>query len=171
MEGLWYALCNIDLLGRASLEELTSIPDIGEVIAQSILDYFATEANRQLLSDLQALGLPLKRLPEEEPHPVNEHAAIAGKTFVISGVFSQHSREEYKALIESLGGKVGSSISSKTSYVLAGENMGPSKLAKATDLGIQILSEADFLALIGEGEVASPSSVPTSLFPDEEAIS
>lgn len=162
---------DINSLGRASLEELTSIPDIGEVIAQSILDYFATEANRQLLSDLQALGLPLKRLPEEEPRPVNEHAAIAGKTFVISGVFGQHSREEYKALIESLGGKVGSSISSKTSYVLAGENMGPSKLAKATDLGIQILSEADFLTLIGEGEVALLPSVPTSLFPDEEAIS
>ena len=162
---------DIDSLGEASLEELTAIPDIGEVIAESILDYFATEANRQLLSDLKALGLPLKRLPEEEPRPVNEHVAIAGKTLVISGVFSQHSREEYKALIESLGGKVGSSISSKTSYVLAGENMGPSKLAKAQDLGIQILSEADFLALIGEGDTASSPSVPTSLFPDEGAIS
>ena len=162
---------DIDSLGEASLEELTAIPDIGQVIAESILDYFATEANRQLLSDLKALGLPLKRLPEEEPCPVNEHVAIAGKTLVISGVFSQHSREEYKALIESLGGKVGSSISSKTSYVLAGENMGPSKLAKAQDLGIQILSEADFLALIGEGATASSPSVPTSLFPDEGAIS
>lgn len=162
---------NIDSLGEASLEELTAIPNIGEVIAESILDYFATEANRQLLSDLKSLGLPLKRLPEEEPRPVNEHVAIAGKTLVISGVFSQHSREEYKALIESLGGKVGSSISSKTSYVLAGENMGPSKLAKAQDLGIQILSEADFLALIGEGDTASSPSVPTSLFPDEGAIS
>lgn len=157
---------DIDSLGEASLEELTAIPDIGQVIAESILDYFATEANRQLLSDLKTLGLPLKRLPEEEPRPVNEHVAIAGKTLVISGVFSQHSREEYKALIESLGGKVGSSISSKTSYVLAGENMGPSKLAKAQDLGIQILSEADFLALIGEGATASSPSVPTSLFPD-----
>mgnify|MGYP001685963624 FL=1 len=162
---------DIDSLGEASLEELTAIPDIGEVIAESILDYFATEANRQLLSDLKALGLPLKRLPEEEPRPVNEHVAIAGKTLVISGVFSQHSREEYKALIESLGGKVGSSISSKTSYVLAGENMGPSKLAKAQDLGIQILSEADFLALLGEGATASSPSTPTSLFPDEGAIS
>ncbi|WP_297192554.1 BRCT domain-containing protein, partial [uncultured Porphyromonas sp.] len=162
---------DIDSLGEASLEELTAIPDIGKVIAESILDYFATEANRQLLSDLKTLGLPLKRLPEEEPRPVNEHVAIAGKTLVISGVFSQHSREEYKALIESLGGKVGSSISSKTSYVLAGENMGPSKLAKAQDLGIQILSEADFLALIGEGDTASFPSVPTSLFPDEGAIS
>ena len=162
---------DIDSLGEASLEELTAIPDIGQVIAESILDYFATEANRQLLSDLKALGLPLKRLPEEEPCPVNEHVAIAGKTLVISGVFSQHSREEYKALIESLGGKVGSSISSKTSYVLAGENMGPSKLAKAQDLGIQILSEADFLALIGEGDTVSSPSVPASLFPDEEAIS
>lgn len=162
---------DIDSLGEASLEELTAIPDIGQVIAESILDYFATEANRQLLSNLKALGLPLKRLPEEEPCPVNEHVAIAGKTLVISGVFSQHSREEYKALIESLGGKVGSSISSKTSYVLAGENMGPSKLAKAQDLGIQILSEADFLALIGEGATASSPAVPTSLFPDEEAIS
>ena len=162
---------DIDSLGEASLEELTAIPDIGQVIAESILDYFATEANRQLLSDLKALGLPLKRLPEEEPRPVNEHVAIAGKTLVISGVFSQHSREEYKALIESLGGKVGSSISSKTSYVLAGENMGPSKLAKAQDLGIQILSEAEFLALIGEGDTASFPSAPTSLFPEEEAIS
>lgn len=158
---------DIDRLGEASLEELTAIPDIGQAIAQSLIDYFATEANRQLLSDLQALGLPLSRQPEETPQEVAHHEAITGKTLVISGVFHQHSREEYKSIIESLGGKVGSSISSKTSYVLAGENMGPSKLAKAQSLGIQILSEGDFLALIGEVPSRPSSTPPTSLFPEE----
>ena len=160
---------DIQALGEATLEELTAIPDIGQVIAESVIDYFATEANRQLIADLQALGLPLRRLPEEEPQATSEHEAISGKSFVISGVFSQHSREEYKALIESLGGKVGSSISSKTSYVLAGENMGPSKLAKATDLGITILSEAQFLSLLDQGTKPIPNQPPTSLFPEEEA--
>lgn len=162
---------DIDALGQATLEELTAIPDIGLVIAQSLIDYFATEANRQLIADLQSLGLPLKRLPEEEPQPVEEHAAIAGKTCVISGVFSQHSREEYKQLIESRGGKVGSSISSKTSFVLAGENMGPSKLAKARDLGITILSEADFLALLQEKPQEAAPSTPQGLFPEADFTS
>ena len=90
------------------------------------------------------------------------HAEIEGKSFVISGVFTQHSREEYKQMIESLGGKNSSSISSKTDYVLAGANMGPAKLAKAEQLGITILSEADFLELIGSAAPTPSTGEPTT---------
>ena len=149
---------DIDALGAATFEELTAIPDIGAVIAESLVHYFASPENREFISELQRLGLPLSRRPEEEPLPTTDHAAISGKAFVISGVFTHHSREEYKALIESLGGKIASSISSKTSYVLAGANMGPAKLAKATDLGITILSEDEFLALIEPHEGEQPAA-------------
>ena len=146
---------SVDALSKASVEELTQLPDIGKVIAQSVVDFFASEDNCRFIDELHRLGLALQRLPEEEPLEVKAHAEIEGKSFVISGVFTQHSREEYKQMIESLGGKNSSSISSKTDYVLAGANMGPAKLAKAEQLGITILSEADFLELIG-----SPSATP-----------
>ena len=119
------------------------------------MDFFASEDNCRFIAELHALGLSLGRLPEEEPLEVKAHAAVEGKSFVISGVFTQHSREEYKQMIESLGGKNSSSISSKTDYILAGANMGPAKLAKAEQLGITILSEENFLELIGS---ASPTS-------------
>ena len=149
---------DIQALSSASYEELTSIPDIGAVIAESLVHYFASEENRAFIAELQQLGLPLRRLPEEEPLPTQEHSAISGKSFVISGVFTHHSRDEYKSLIEGLGGKIASSISSKTNYVLAGANMGPAKLAKATDLGITILSEDELLSLIAPQEDGTDSS-------------
>ncbi len=148
---------DIQELSTATYEELTSIPDIGAVIAESLVHYFASEENRAFISELQQLGLPLRRLPEEEPLPTQEHSAISGKSFVISGVFTHHSRDEYKSLIEGLGGKIASSISSKTNYVLAGANMGPAKLAKATDLGITILSEDELLSLITPQEDGTDS--------------
>ena len=156
---------DIKELSVATYEELTAIPDIGAVIAESIVHYFASEENRAFITELQQLGLPLRRLPEEEPLPIQEHSAISGKSFVISGVFTHHSRDEYKSLIEGLGGKIASSISSKTNYVLAGANMGPAKLAKATDLGITILSEDELLDLIAPQEdgTASPTTEESDL--------
>lgn len=148
---------DIEELSAATYEELTAIPDIGAVIAESLVHYFASEENRAFITELQQLGLPLRRLPEEEPLPTQEHSAISGKSFVISGVFTHHSRDEYKSLIEGLGGKIASSISSKTNYVLAGANMGPAKLAKATDLGITILSEDELLDLIAPQEEGTDS--------------
>ena len=148
---------DIQELSVATYEELTAIPDIGAVIAESLVHYFASEENRAFITELQQLGLPLRRLPEEEPLPTQEHSAISGKSFVISGVFTHHSRDEYKSLIEGLGGKIASSISSKTNYVLAGANMGPAKLAKATDLGITILSEDELLDLIAPQEDGTDS--------------
>ena len=148
---------DIQELSVATYEELTAIPDIGAVIAESLVHYFASEENRAFITELQQLGLPLRRLPEEEPLPTQEHSAISGKSFVISGVFTYHSRDEYKSLIEGLGGKIASSISSKTNYVLAGANMGPAKLAKATDLGITILSEDELLDLIAPQEEGTDS--------------
>ena len=148
---------DIEELSVATYEELTAIPDIGAGIAESLVRYFASEENRAFITELQQLGLPLRRLPEEEPLPTQEHSAISGKSFVISGVFTHHSRDEYKSLIEGLGGKIASSISSKTNYVLAGANMGPAKLAKATDLGITILSEDELLDLITPQEEGTDS--------------
>ena len=148
---------DIEELSVATYEELTAIPDIGAVIAESLVHYFASEENRAFITELQQLGLPLRRLPEEEPLPTQEHSAISGKSFVISGIFTHHSRDEYKSLIEGLGGKIASSISSKTNYVLAGANMGPAKLAKATDLGITILSEDELLDLITPQEEGTDS--------------
>ena len=158
---------DIEELSIATYEELTAIPDIGAVIAESLVHYFASEENRAFITELQQLGLPLRRLPEEEPLPTQEHSAISGKSFVISGVFTHHSRDEYKSLIEGLGGKIASSISSKTNYVLAGANMGPAKLAKATDLGITILSEDELLDLITPQEEGtdSPTTEESDLSP------
>ena len=153
---------SVDALSKASVEELTQLPDIGKVIAQSVVDFFASEDNCRFIDELHRLGLSLERLPEEEPLEVKAHAEIEGKSFVISGVFTQHSREEYKQMIESLGGKNSSSISSKTDYVLAGANMGPAKLAKAEQLGITILSEADFLELIGSAAPTPSVDEPTT---------
>ena len=158
---------DIQELSVTTYEELTAIPDIGAVIAESLVHYFASEENRAFINELQQLGLPLRRLPEEEPLPTQEHSAISGKSFVISGVFTHHSRDEYKSLIEGLGGKIASSISSKTNYVLAGANMGPAKLAKATDLGITILSEDELLDLITPQEEGtdSPTTEESDLSP------
>lgn len=135
----------IDRLMAMNAEELASIPEIGPKIAESIVGYFAAEGNREIIERLHEAGVQL-RLSEAEL--ANRTDKLAGKKIVISGVFAKHSREEYKAMIEQNGGKNVSSISSATSYVFAGENMGPAKLEKARKLGIPIIGEDEFLAML-----------------------
>ena len=135
----------IDRLMAMNAEELASIPEIGPKIAESIVGYFAAEGNREIIERLREAGVQL-RLSEAEL--ANRTDKLAGKKIVISGVFAKHSREEYKAMIEQNGGKNVSSISSATSYVFAGENMGPAKLEKARKLGIPIIGEDEFLAML-----------------------
>lgn len=137
---------NIDTLMSMSREQIVAIDDVGPRIADSILEYFAYQPNIELIERLRASGVQMS-LPEED---LSDHTdLLAGKSIVISGVFSQHSREEYKAMIEKNGGKNVGSISKKTDFVLAGENMGPSKLEKAQKLGIPIIDEQQFLSMIG----------------------
>ncbi|NPA37863.1 MAG: NAD-dependent DNA ligase LigA [Chlorobi bacterium] len=138
---LAYAFKSIDKLKDATQEELTSVDEIGERIAQSIISFFSNEKNIELIERLKKAGLQFE-LKEEEENRVSQ--VLNGKTFVISGTFSNHSRDEIKELIERYGGKNTSSLSSKTDYLVAGENMGPAKLAKAEKLGIPIISEEDF---------------------------
>lgn len=136
---------DIDELENANLEKLINIDEIGEKIAQSILAYFANPLNRELVERLKSTGLQLYRREEDLSGYTDK---LAGQSIVISGVFAHHSRDEYKELIEKNGGKNVGSISAKTSFILAGENMGPAKLEKAHKLGIRIMSEDEFLALI-----------------------
>ena len=136
---------NIDELINASKEELINIDEIGEKIAQSILNFFSNETNRTLIQRLKDAGLTLQRSEEERADYTDK---LYGLSIVISGVFTHYSRDEYKAMIEKNGGKNVSSISAKTSFILAGENMGPSKLDKANKLGIKIINEEEFLKLI-----------------------
>ena len=136
---------DIDELENANLEKLINIDEIGEKIAQSILTYFANPLNRELVERLKSTGLQLYRREEDLSGYTDK---LAGQSIVISGVFAHHSRDEYKELIEKNGGKNVGSISAKTSFILAGENMGPAKLEKAHKLGIRIMSEDEFLALI-----------------------
>ena len=133
---------NIDALMNAGLEELQEIEGIGEVMAKSIISYFHNERNREIVERLRGYGLQMQ-LSEAQITATSDK--LAGLSIVISGVFAHHSRDEYKAIIEQNGGKNVGSISGKTSFILAGENMGPSKLQKAEKLGIQILSEGEFL--------------------------
>ena len=136
---------DMDTLMSLPAEYLAAIPEIGPKIAQSIVDFFADERNRTIVERLRAAGLQMSLTEEETAGQTDK---LLGKKVVISGVFAKHSREEYKAMIEQNGGKNVSSISSATSFVLAGENMGPAKLEKARKLGIQILNEDEFLAMI-----------------------
>ncbi|MFV0586741.1 NAD-dependent DNA ligase LigA [Bacteroides reticulotermitis] len=136
---------DVDELEQADLEKLIGIDEIGEKIAQSILAYFGNATNRELITRLKTAGLQLYRTEEDLSGYTDK---LAGKSIVISGVFTHHSRDEYKELIERNGGKNVGSISAKTSFILAGDNMGPAKLEKANKLGITIMSEDDFLKLI-----------------------
>ena len=138
-------LKSMQALMSASVEELMSIDEIGESIAQSLVAYFAQDENKQLIADLQEIGLQMA-VDEQTQQAGSE--VLKGKTIVISGTFVQHSRDELKNLIEQHGGKNTGSISKNTSFILAGDNMGPSKAEKATQLGIPMLSEQEFLALI-----------------------
>ena len=136
---------SIDALASASLEELVKVDEIGDRIAQSILLYFSDEKNRLLIERLRESGVQMQM----EELDLSEYSdKLSGKSIVISGVFAHHSRDEYKELIEKNGGKNVGSISKKTSFILAGENMGPSKLEKANKLGIPIVNEDDFLKMI-----------------------
>ena len=132
---------SIDALGKATLEELSTIEGIGDIIAKSIYDYFRDENNLKMLEDLKQLGLN----PSSAPKAKSD--ILAGKTFVLTGTLQNMTRDEASSVIKSHGGKTSSSVSKKTSYVLAGENAG-SKLDKAKDLGVIILTEDDFLEMI-----------------------
>lgn len=141
------ALGDIDTIMSADIERLTSIDDIGPRIAESIIEFFSVDVNRQTVERLRAAGVQMA-MPEDNGATRSDR--LQGKTIVISGTFSHHSRDEYKELIELHGGKNSGSISKKTDYVFAGENMGPAKLEKATKLGIPIIDETQFLKMIGE---------------------
>lgn len=136
----------IDLLEAATREQLTAVEDVGEQIADNVIAYFADERNREIVSRLRSAGLQMQA--EEEAAPVSDK--LAGQSVVISGTFAHHSRNEYKSLIEANGGKNVGSVSKKTSFILAGENMGPEKLKKAEALGIRLVDEEEFLQMIGE---------------------
>ncbi len=136
---------NIDRLMQMSVTELTAIEDVGEIIARNIVDYLRIEDNREIIGRLRSAGVQLAVV---EDTSVGHSDRLAGKSFVISGVFSRHSRDEYKQMIEANGGKNVGSISKKTDFVLAGENMGHAKLEKARSLSIPIISEDDFLRML-----------------------
>ncbi len=138
---------SIDALASASLEQLLEVNGIGTVIAQSLMAWFSNEQNRELVERLRKHGLQLELTHEELSQQSDK---LAGKSVVISGVFAHHSRDEYKAMIEQHGGKNVGSISAKTSFVLAGANMGPAKLEKAQKLGVRILSEDEFLEMVAK---------------------
>jgi DNA ligase (NAD+) len=128
---------------KANFDELVQVDEIGEKIAQSLIDYFKDQSNVELINRLKNIGLQFQGERKERVEGL-----LSGKTIVVSGVFTSFSRDELKELIEQNGGKNGSSISSKTDFLVAGDNMGPSKLKKAVDLGVEILSEDDFVKLL-----------------------
>ena len=136
---------NIDALRQASLMDLILVDEIGERIAQSVIDFFDNQENQIIVERLKNYGIQLEIVEKFNPNATNK---LEGKTFVVSGVFTLYSRDELKQTIEDNGGKVGSSISAKTDYVIAGDNMGPAKLDKANKLNIPIISEQDFQKLI-----------------------
>ena len=139
------AFRSIDALAKASLEDLMQVDEIGTRIAQSILLYFSNEKNWEQIERLREAGVQL----EMEELDMSEYTdKLVGKSIVISGVFAHHSRDEYKEIIEKNGGKNVGSISKKTSFILAGDNMGPAKLEKANKLGVQIMTEDEFLKLL-----------------------
>lgn len=136
---------SMDALMNAGLEELQEVEGIGEVMAKSIISYFHDPENQTIIERLRGYGLQMA-LSEEQTMPASDK--LTGQSIVISGVFAHHSRDEYKLIIEQNGGKNVGSISSKTSFILAGENMGPSKLEKAQKLGVRIVSEDEFLEML-----------------------
>lgn len=140
------AFHSIEQIQEASLEMLINIDEIGERIARSVVDYFANEKNRLLIARLKEYGL---QMSVSEEILANRSDKLQGLSIVISGTFNQYSRDEYKAMIEQHGGKNSGSVSGKTDYILAGDNMGPAKLEKARKLGVKILNEDDFLKMIG----------------------
>ena len=140
---------NIDALSQASLMELILVDEIGERIARSVIEFFENEENKKIIERLKSYGVQFQIVEKFNPDATEK---FIGKTFVVSGVFTQFSRDELKKTIEDNGGKVGSSISAKTDFVVAGDNMGPAKLEKANKLNIPILSEEDFINKLNESE-------------------
>jgi DNA ligase (NAD+) len=136
---------SMEALQAATLEELLAVDEVGVKIAESVLAYFASPVNRELVENLLKAGLKMS-VPEAEMTLAS--TALEGKSIVISGTFTDYSRDEYKAMIEQHGGKNASSISRNTSFILAGENMGPAKLEKAKALNIPLVTESSFLALL-----------------------
>ena len=136
---------SIDTLSKATLIDLVMVDEIGDKIAQSVIEFFANQENRKIISRLKKYGVQLELIEKINPNATNK---LEGKTFVVSGVFSMFSRDDLKKAIEDNGGKVGSSISVKTDFVIAGDNMGPAKLEKANKLNVPIISEEDFIAMI-----------------------
>ena len=140
---------SIDSLQWATAEQLCAIEDVGPQIAENIVRYFEDMRNLEILDRLRKAGLQMA-LSEEEISNLQSQISnvLQGQSIVISGTFSHHSRDEYKALIEAHGGKNVGSVSKKTSFILAGENMGPEKRKKAEDLGIQLMTEEEFLEMM-----------------------
>lgn len=136
---------NIDALMAATEEELIAVDEIGERIAQSVVEFFQNDTNQEIIARLKTYGVQFELAAEQLE---NQTEKLKGQTFVVSGVFEKISRTELKKLIEDNGGKVGSSVSSKTTYLVAGNKMGPSKRTKAESLGVQIISEDDFLEIL-----------------------
>lgn len=136
---------NIDAISKATIMDLILVDEIGEKIAQSVVDFFDNHDNIRIIERLKNFGVLLELIEKINPNATNK---FQGKTFVVSGVFSQFSRDDLKQSIEDNGGKVGSSISAKTNYVVAGENMGPAKLEKANQLKIPIISEEDYIKML-----------------------
>jgi len=136
---------NIDALSKATFMDLVLVDEIGERIAQSVLDFFENPINIEILDQLKAQGVQFEIIERINPNATDK---LAGKTFVVSGVFDKFSRDDLKKAIEDNGGKIGSSISAKTDYVVAGDNMGPAKLEKANSLKIPIISEDDFIEML-----------------------
>lgn len=143
---------SIDALSSATLIDLILVDEIGERIAQSVIDFFENEENRVIIARLKNYGIQCEIIEKINPNATD---ILSGKTFVVSGVFEKLSRDDLKKAIEDNGGKVGSSISAKTNYVVAGDNMGPAKLEKANKLNISIISEDDFINLINRTNAAT----------------
>ena len=138
---------NIDALSQASLTDLILVDEIGDRIAKSVIEFFENEENKIIIKRLKSYGVQFEIIEKINPNATNK---LDGKIFVVSGVFEKFSRDDLKKAIEDNGGKVGSSISAKTDYVVAGDNMGPAKLDKANKLNISIISETEFIKLLEE---------------------
>ena len=140
---------SIDALRQATLMDLVLVDEIGERIAQSVIDFFDNQENNRIIDRLKKYGLQFEIIQNINPNATDK---LSGKTFVVSGVFEKFSRDDLKKAIEDNGGKVGSSISAKTNYIIAGDNMGPAKLEKAVKLNVPIISEDDFMSMLDENE-------------------
>jgi DNA ligase (NAD+) len=145
---------SMDAVMGATREELIEAEEVGAKIADSIVDYFADEQNRAIIEHLRSAGL---QFVAEQKSTLSD--SLAGLTFVISGSFANHSRDELKAMIEAHGGKNLAAVSSNTNFLLAGDKIGPAKLQKATKLGVKIISEQEFMEMVGDAETA-PAETP-----------